>query len=291
MADEIVGGQALIEGVMMLDGKKQGIAVRGNDGKIVKKKDEVDFPDNWFVKLPFVRGFVKLLFMMIVGIKALNFSASVVDDDTEESGNFGMGVALFVGIFFALALFKFLPLLITTYFVNRVGFLSANNFIPNVIDGVLKVGIFVLYLWMIGLSSEIKRTFAYHGAEHKVIRCFEGKKALTVKNAREFSRFHPRCGTAFIFGVFLISVFVFSLIPFGEVSFWTNFGLRILLLPIVMGISYEVLRLSGKNEGGSVFFRIITAPGLWFQRFTTFEPDNKQLEVGIAALKEALKKN
>ena len=181
---------------------------------------------------------------------------------------------------------KFLPLLFTKLIVSRVAFLQVNNFVPNVVDGLIKVFIFILYLFIIGLGKETRRVFEYHGAEHKVVRCKEAGKKLTAKNAKGFSRLHPRCGTAFYFGVFLISVFIFSLVPFGE-SFFRLFFIRLLLLPVVVGISYEVLRLSGKNED-NLFFRIITAPGLWMQYLTTREPSMEQLEVSCRAAREVM---
>ena len=133
------------------------------------------------------------------------------------------------------------------------------------------------------LSQETKKLFEYHGAEHKTIRCQESKEKLTPKNAKKYSRFHPRCGTSFIFGTLLISIFVYTIIPFNDVTFWENLLYRILLLPVIMGISYEILRISGKNEN-NWFFKIITAPGLWMQRLTTKEPNEKQLEVAIKSL-------
>ncbi len=290
MASEVIGGQAVIEGVMMMNGSRQAIAVRDPKGKIVVKKNRVRMPKSRIAKLPGVRGVVNLFFMMIIGLKALNYSADVSLGEEEESfSSFQVGLLMMFSILFALALFKFLPLLITKYFVSKISFLSVNNFIPNILDGVLKIGIFIFYIWLITFSGETRRVFEYHGAEHKVIRCKEAGQALTVNNVRGFSCFHPRCGTAFVFGVFMISIFVFSLIPFNSTTLWENFALRLMLLPVVMGISYEALRLSGKNEG-SVFFRGITAPGLWMQRLTTREPTDKQLEVSIAALKGALEK-
>jgi uncharacterized protein YqhQ len=287
MAD-VIGGQAVIEGVMMLDGDRQAIAVRNPEGKIVVKKDKVRFPANKVANLPFVRGVVRLFYMMLIGIRALDYSVKIAEPEEEEMGKFGSALLLIFSFVFALALFKFLPLLVTKYLVSKIGFLSVNNFVPNVVDGILKVGIFVSYVWIISLFAETRRVFEYHGAEHKTIRCLEAGEKLTVKNVKKYSPYHPRCGTAFVFGVFLISIFVFSLIPFFETTIWENFALRVLLLPVVAGISFEVLRFSSKNEK-NIFFRIITAPGLWMQRLTAFEPDDKQIEVGIRALKAARK--
>ena len=280
MANEVVGGQAVIEGVMMINGEKKAIAVRNSKNKIIVKKEKLNLPKNKIAKLPFVRGIINLIFMMKVGLKAINYSADMAADKKEEEvGKGEMAILMLISVVFALALFKFLPLLAAKFIVSKVAFLQINNFIPNVIDGILKISIFVLYLWIISLSKETKRIFEYHGAEHKVVRCKEAKEELTAKNAKKFSRYHPRCGTAFVFGVFLISIFVFN-----KTTLLQNFGLRILLLPIVMGISYEVLKLSGKNEK-NVFFKIITAPGMWMQKLTTREPNEEQLEVAIESMK------
>lgn len=288
MGNDVLGGQAVIEGVMMMKDGRQAIAVRNSNGKVVVKREKLNLPRSKFLRLPFVRGIVNLIFMMSTGIKALNFSASVAYDEEEESSG---GVAMFFTMLFslvvALAFFKFLPLLVTKGIVSRVIFLQQNNFLPNVVDGVLKIGIFILYLVLLGRSKETRRVFEYHGAEHKVVRCSEAGEKLTAKNAKKYSRLHPRCGTAFVFGVFVISIFVFSLIPFNETTFWQNFLFRVLLLPVVVGISYEALRLSGKNEN-NILFRIITAPGLWMQYLTTREPDLKQLGVSCRAAKGVL---
>lgn len=288
MTNEIIGGQALIEGIMMINGNKKAIAVRNPKEHIIVKKDSFNTPNSKIAKLPFIRGIVTLLFMVINGIKAVGYSSNIAfGEKEEETSNFNIFLLVFGTFFLVLLFFKFFPLLITKFFVSKSSFLQANNFIPNIIDGLLKISFFIFYFWFISFSNDTKRIFEYHGAEHKTIRCHEARKKLTPKNAQKFSRFHPRCGTAFIFGVFLISVFVFSIIPFNETAFLKNFFLRILLLPVVMGISYEVLRLSGKNEN-NIFFKIITAPGLWMQRLTTKEPDEKQLEVAIKALEKVL---
>lgn len=287
MAQEIIGGQAIVEGVMMLNGKKQGIAVRNPEDRIITKKSKINPPTSRFAKLPFIRGVVQLIYMMVVGMRAINYSTSVALDEKEEDFS-GLKAAMFifVSFIFAMLLFKFLPLLAAKGIVSLFPRLSTINVIPNIIDGIIKISIFILYIYLMGQSKETKRIFEYHGAEHKTVRCKEKGLRLTIKNVKKQSRFHPRCGTAFIMGVLIISILVYTIIPFN-LNFFANFGLRILLLPVIMGISYEILRLSGKNEK-NVFFKIITAPGLWMQKMTTKEPNEKQMEVGIASLKAAL---
>lgn len=288
MAEEIIGGQAVMEGVMMLNKEKRAIAVRNPKGKIIVKKDKIKLPPSKIANLPFIRGVVKLIFMMVIGMKALNYSSSIaLDEKEEEFSSWGMAVFMIFSIAFALFLFKFLPLLVTKFLVSKIAYLQTSNFLPNLIDGIIKISIFTLYIYLMGLSKETKKIFEYHGAEHKTIRCKEAKEKLTVKNVKKFSRFHPRCGTAFIFGVFLISIFIYTIIPFNSTTFLENLGLRILLLPVIMGISYEILRYSGKNDK-NIFFRMITAPGLWMQKLTTAEPNDKQIEVAIKSLKAVL---
>lgn len=288
MANEIIGGQAVTEGVMMLNKEKQAIAVRNPKGEIIIKKSTLKLPKSKIAKLPLVRGVVNLFYMMAIGMKALNYSTSIAFDEKEEDmSGWKMLVFLFVSLAFALAIFKFVPLLITKFLTSKIAFLSVSNILPNILDGIIKISIFILYVYIIGLFDSTKTIFEYHGAEHKTVRCVEAKKELTVKNVRTCSRLHPRCGTAFIFGVFLISILIYTIIPFNSTTILQNFGLRILLLPLVAGIAYEVLRLSGKNEN-SIFFKAITAPGLWMQNLTTKEPTDKQLEVAIESMKAVL---
>jgi uncharacterized protein YqhQ len=290
MSKEIIGGQALMEGVMMINKKNQGIAVRNPKGKIIIKNGKLNPPSSKITKLPLMRGFINMVYTMRIGYKALNYSSSIATGETEEDmSGLKTFIMLMISLCFAIAIFKFVPLLVTKLIVNQILYLQIANFLPNLIDGTLKISIFILYVYLMSLSKETKRVFEYHGAEHKTVRCQEAKKQLTVKNVKKFSRLHPRCGTAFLFGVFMISILVYTIIPFNSVSFFKNLFFRILLLPLIAGISYEVLKLSGKNEE-NLFFKIITAPGLWMQKITTKEPDEKQIEVAIAALKAAMKK-
>ena len=290
MSSEVIGGQALMEGVMMLNGKKQGIAVRNPKGKIITKKSLLSPPSSKITRLPFIRGIITLIYTMIIGIRALNFSTSIALEQEEEDFS-GWKAFLFMLLSFAFAIFifKFVPLLVTKYIVAKMLILQKINIIPNIIDGILKISIFILYLYLISLSKETKRLFQYHGAEHKTVRCQEAKKRLTVKNVKTFSRFHPRCGTSFIFGVFVISILVYTIIPFSSTTFWENLLFRILLLPVIMGISYEALKFLGKNEK-NFFFKALTAPGMWMQRMTTREPNDDQIKVGIMAMKKSMEK-
>lgn len=274
----------------MLNGDQKGTAVRTPNGKIITRKEKIKLPKSRFSKLPFVRGVVKLGKMMVIGIKELNYSTNIQlkeGEEKEELSTSMIVISLILSFGLAIFLFKFAPLLITTFLTNKIVFLQMNNFLPNLLDGIIKTSIFVSYIYLISLAKDVRTVFEYHGSEHKTINCLERKLPLTVKNVKKCSRFHRRCGTSFVFGVFLISVFVYSLIPFNTTSFFVNFGLRILLLPVIAGISFEVLRLSGKNEN-NLFFKVVTAPGLWLQRLTTREPSEKQIEVAIKALKQVI---
>lgn len=300
--DFAVGGQALIEGVMMRSPNHITIAVRKQDGSILTKNDKFQGLTQRYKKLniPFVRGVINLFEMMIVGMKALNWSANefVEEEPTHEieksklrrvleaiSMLFSLGIALV----FSLALFKFLPLYTTEFIASQFPIIADPNYYVfyNLIDGSIKTTLFVSYIGLIGLVPSFARVFQYHGAEHKSIWTYEKNQKLEVKNAKKNTRFHPRCGTSFVIIVFAISVFVYSLIPRHEV-FILHFLRRIAFLPLIAGIAYEALKISAKNLDRS-WVKILITPGLWFQKLTTKEPDNDQLEIGLKSLDEALK--
>ena len=286
-----IGGQAVIEGVLMRAPRSMAIAVRRPDGEIVVKRDTViplseRFP---LVKLPLVRGAVALFTSLVIGMKALSFSANEAISEGEEKAEmspFAMGGTIAVALLFGILLFFILPLFLTKLLVPYIG---GSNIVFNLVDGFIRVVVFLLYVYSISRMSDIQRVFEYHGAEHKSIFAFEAGIALTVENVKRFSRLHPRCGTSFLLIVMLVSIVVFSLIP-KLWPFYLKAGSRIVLLPVIAGLSYELLKLSAKHEK-SRLVRMLIAPGLALQRLTTREPDDSQLEVAIRSLEEALDEN
>lgn len=292
-----VGGQAVIEGVMMRGSKGLATAVRLPDGTIeIKKENYESFSKkNKIFSLPIIRGFISLIESLIIGMKSLEFSASFFDDEEEEPSKFDswfkntfkeksndviMGISLVVSLAFAALLFFILPTVLTSFVKSNI---TKNTIILNVIEGIIRVAVFLLYIYLVGKMEDIKRVYQYHGAEHKTIFCYEAGEALTPENARKFSRFHPRCGTNFLFLVMVISIIIFSF------TGWQSVGQRILwrllLLPIVSGVTYEVIRWLGKSNNS--FASFVAAPGLKLQGITTKEPDLSMLEVAIASLKAA----
>ena len=303
----------MIEGVMMRSPNFVTVAVRKNEGNI-KVKEENFRSFCLKVKIfgiPFVRGVVNLFEMMVVGMRILNYSANEMLEETDENtekpevataqkteepaknsklekiamaGSFILSVAFALGM--SLFLFKFVPLWITDYLSKQYSVINDNYLIFNLIDGCIKTVFFIVYIALIGAMPSMHRVFQYHGAEHKSIYTYESGLDLTVENAKKMTRFHPRCGTSFILVVFMISIFVYTFVP-RQPDFMTNFLVRVLFLPLIAGASYEILKWSAKQKR-TIFVRMLTAPGLWFQRLTTQEPDDKQLEVALFALKKAL---
>jgi uncharacterized protein YqhQ len=292
MAEKInIGGQAVIEGVMMRAPRSMAIAVRRPDGEIVVKRDIViplseRFP---MVKFPLVRGAVALFSSLVIGLKALSFSANEAAADVdkkEEISPLAMGGTMVVALMFGILLFFILPLYLTRLLVPVIG---DSNIVFNLVDGLIRVVVFLLYVFSISKMKDIQRVFQYHGAEHKSIFAFEAGEALTIENVRKFSRLHPRCGTSFLLIVMLVSILVFSLIP-KTWPFYLKASSRVVLLPLIAGISYEFLKWSAKHEHSS-FVRFLITPGLALQRLTTREPDDGQLEVAIRSMEEALDEN
>ncbi len=291
MAKINIGGQAVIEGVMMRAPRSLAIAVRRPSGEIVVKKDVVVPLSERFpaVKLPIVRGAVALFSSLVTGIKALNFSANEALAEEEEKKDLSplaMGGTMAVAFGFGILLFFILPLYLTKLLVPIIG---SSNIVFNLVDGVIRVAVFLLYIWSISRMGDIQRVFQYHGAEHKSIFAFEAGEELTVENVQKHSRLHPRCGTSFLLIVMLVSIVVFSLIP-KLWPFYFKAGARIVLLPLIAGISYEFLKWSARHDQ-SRLVRLIIAPGLALQRLTTREPDAGQLEVAIRSLQVALETN
>lgn len=287
-----IGGQAVMEGVMMRNGNKYAVAVRTPDKSItVDVKNTKDINDMWH-KIPIIRGMVSFIDSLVIGLSTLMYSASFFEDEEdavdksklseeelkklEKKEKAEMGGTLVLSFVLALGIFFALP-----YFIS----LGLNKYIESqaliaLIEGLIRIGIFIGYIVVISHMEDIKRTFMYHGAEHKCINCVEAGKPLTVENVRTSTRFHKRCGTSFIFIVFIISVFVFMFITFDNT--WLKLIARLLLIPVIAGISYEFIRLAGRHENG--FVNIFSKPGLWLQRLTVMEPDDDMIEVGIASV-------
>lgn len=292
-----IGGQAILEGVMMRAPRAMAIAVRRPNGEIVVKREQMPPLSERYpiVKLPILRGAVALFTSLILGIKALNFSANeALEEEVDENGeskkeeltSWALAGTMAVAFGFGIALFFFLPLYLTKLLVPIIG---DHNVIFNLVDGVIRVIIFLIYIWSIARMKDIQRVFQYHGAEHKTIFAFEAGAELTIERVKAFSRLHPRCGTSFLLIVMLVSIGVFSLIP-KVWPFAYKALSRVVLLPLIAGISYEFLKWSAKNDQHPLVKLVIT-PGLALQRLTTREPDDDQIEVAIRSVKEALDEN
>ncbi|MBR5506984.1 MAG: DUF1385 domain-containing protein [Clostridia bacterium] len=299
-----IGGQAVIEGVMMKGPEKIATAVRKSSGEIVMDEKEVkSFITKYKLnKIPILRGVLAFIDSMVTGVKCLMFSADQVDlEDDDKSyepskfekwldNKFGDKVkdiaiyfAVAVSLVFSILLFMILPTVIAGFFANFI----KNRIGLNLIEGTIKITIFLLYLWGVAHMNDIKRVFEYHGAEHKTIAAYEAGVELTPENAKNYSRLHPRCGTSFLLIVMVISILMFSLFSWKNV--WIRIGYRLLLLPVVAGVSYEIIKIAGKRPNGVV--GLLTKPGLWLQKLTTREPDEQQLEVAIKAMLAVIPQN
>jgi uncharacterized protein YqhQ len=293
--DEIlVGGQAVVEGVMMRSPKGYSVAVRRQDGTVRVMKDIVlALGQKWKIfKAPIARGVGVLGQALVLGIRALRFSTeealaeeSVKQDsktDPTQVSSWMIGGSLVLALGVNILIFVALPLVITRLIQAEVGFQSSLLF--NGIDGIFRVLVFVAFLYIVSLMKDMNRVFQYHGAEHKTVYNFESRQNLTVENAQKFSTLHPRCGTSFLFVVIIISILVFTIAHFD--SFTGKLLSRIVLLPLVAGISYEIIRYSAKHPNS--LLRVVTLPGLLLQKITTKPPDDTQVEIAIRALEEAL---
>ncbi len=293
-----MGGQAVIEGVMMRTPHAYAVAVRRRDGSLEVKREGVRrLADVWRpLSWPIVRGFAVLCQALYLGIRTLNFSFTVAARDAEGAkavssakppNRWGEAVPVVISMAsagaFAVLLFILAPLWIATWLQGHVAVVK-HWLVFNLVDGVIRVAFFLAYLLSISLLEDIRRVFRYHGAEHKVVHAWEAREELTVDNARCKSRLHPRCGTSFLLFVMVVSIVVFSLVKLS--GFWALFLSRVVLIPLIAGISYELIRLSARSRGR--FFRLLVMPGLALQRITTGEPSDEQLAVAIHALKEAL---
>ncbi|MCI1269072.1 MAG: DUF1385 domain-containing protein [Ruminococcus sp.] len=288
-----IGGQALIEGIMMLGVHKGAMACRLPDGSIdLETWDEHNGKDApLYRRIPFVRGTFNFIGSMAKGYKYLMKSADKQIPEDEKAQTKGesavtgliMTLGTVIGVAFALAIFMFLP----KWLVGFITPVKEMRILRSVLEGIVKIAIFVGYMAATALMKDIAVTYRYHGAEHKTIACHEAKLPLTVENVRKQIRFHKRCGTSFIFIVLMVSIFVMCFIPFTVT--WQRIVSGFVLLPVVIGISYELIRLAGNND--NAFTRVLSAPGLWLQRITTKEPTDAQIEVAIAAIKPCIPDN
>ncbi|MBI2647351.1 DUF1385 domain-containing protein [Candidatus Woesearchaeota archaeon] len=288
-----IGGQAVIEGVMIRGLNNYIIAVRKNK-KIVIKRGLIKRKKYHFMKWYFFRGFINLIEMLIIGIKSLIWSAQIASPNEKSKKN-EIVITLLISIGFVIVFFIALPYFLTTL----LGFIEEEKpIIFNIVDGIIRISIFLIYIIGISLIDDVKRLFEYHGAEHKAIHCYENGIKLNVNNVKKFTTLHPRCGTSFLLIVFFISVLIFSLLPsvilfyypnFLHLNIWVRkgilFPIRILLIPIIAGVSYEILKISDKYQK-NLLLKLISKPGLLLQKITTQEPNNKQIEVAIISVKK-----
>lgn len=294
MSRQAVGGQALIEGVMMQSKDKRAIAVRKSDGKIVIKKNKIKswISEKNIDKIPFIRGSFILIENMIEGVNSLNYSSEFFIDEDEEEDKFDLflkkifkdrandvivSISMVLAMILSIGLFVLIPTFVGGLFSNII----SSKVILNLIEGIIRILILFIYIVLISKNKDIERTFQYHGAEHKAVYCYENNLELTVENARKFTTLHPRCGTNFLFIVMSTSIILFSF--FGWPNPLLRVVMRILCIPIVAGISYEIIRFLGKYN--NKFTKIVAYPGMMLQKFTTKEPDDSQLEVALEALK------
>jgi|AntRauTorcE11897_2_1112592.scaffolds.fasta_scaffold15414_2 uncharacterized protein YqhQ len=277
------GGQAVIEGVMMKGLNRLAIAVRKPDNSIVVKKQKLNPLTERFKFLgwPLIRGVVALFSSLILGMKSLSFAANQATEEDEELSPLEMGLTILLSLGLAILLFVALPAGIIALIQKYIDY----NLVLNFLEGLIKVTAFLLYIIFISRLDDIKRVFMYHGAEHKVIHNFESGKELSIENAKEFTTLHARCGTNFMFIVIILSILFFSF--FGRPPVLQRILYHILLLPVIAGTSYEVIKLAGGEEVNPVI-KVLSTPGLWLQKLTTREPDEDMLEVAITALKGVL---
>jgi uncharacterized protein YqhQ len=289
----LVGGQAVLEGVMMRSPHAWGIAVRKQNGEVVSHCEPLERPSDkhkW-MSWPVVRGVITLGQAMALGFKALRYSANVALDEipineegkTVQISGWMIAVNAIISVAFFIFMYKFLPLVAATE-LKRVNPLFGNQIIFNLVDGAIRIGLFLIFIWAVSLFKDIRRVYEYHGAEHKTVFAFEAHDPMQAGAVQKYSTFHPRCGTSFLMTVMLISILVYTAIP--VTTFWARFGIRVALLPVIAGVSYEIIRFAAKHRGS--LFSIMTAPGLWLQRITTKNPSDDQVECAINALNQAM---
>jgi len=283
-----VGGQAVIEGVMMRSPNSMAVAVRRPNGEIVVKRERLDFfsEKKLFSKLPLVRGVITLLSALVLGMKALNFSANQSLEEEQEVSSWTMGLTFTLALCFGIFLFFLIPLFLTKWLRFTIPMVSTSGILFNLVDGIIRLIIFLAYLWAISFFKEVRRIFQYHGAEHKSIFAFESGEVLAADRVRAFSYLHPRCGTSFLLIVMVVSILVFALIP-HQLAFGYKVASRVVFIPLIAGLAYEIIRFADqKRERKSMQYFI--KPGLWLQRLTAREPSEDQIEVALRALQEVL---
>ena len=311
-----IGGQALIEGIMMRGPEKDAIVVRGKDGLDVQVKPRKVRPKNSVLSWPLIRGTVNFFDAQVVGVKALMHSADLSPEEIQEENpskldlwlekklgekkfqNLVIGIAVALGLMMSVALFFLLPMVIGSFFSGLI----ESMLLQNLVEGIVRIVIFVSYMLLVSRMKDMKRVFAYHGAEHKCIRCYEAELPLTVENVRQQTRLHPRCGTSFLFIIMVLSILIFSVASTLLLAVFPGLAamrentrivynlimicFKLLLLPVVVSVTYEINRWAGRHDNRLT--RILTWPGMWFQNFTTNEPDDSMIEVGIRALEAVL---
>ncbi|MEE0944224.1 MAG: DUF1385 domain-containing protein [Clostridia bacterium] len=305
-----IGGQAILEGVMMRGPFKTAMSVRKSDGEIECRVDENGSKTRpKFCKLPIIRGCVNFVDSLVIGMKALMYSAEFIDlEDEEESeskfdrwledklGDKVKDVVIYfsiaLSIVMSVGLFILLPTVVTRgiewlFSLTPFSGAAGTRVFTSVCEGIVRMAIFLGYMALVSQMSDIKRVFEYHGAEHKTIACYESGEELTVENVKKHTRFHPRCGTSFLLFVMIISIILFALLPRTGVIL--RMLMRLALLPVVAGLSYEVIKLAGRHQKGCV--KALTKPGLWLQKLTTREPDDSQIEVAINSMKAVIPEN
>ena len=283
-----VGGQAVIEGVMMRSPNSMAVAVRRPNGEIVVKREKLDFfsEKKFFSKLPLIRGVINLLSALVLGMKALNFSANQSLEEEQEVSSWTMGLTFTFAFCFGIFLFFLVPLFLTKWLRFTIPMVSTSGILFNLVDGIIRLMIFLAYLWAISFFKEVRRIFQYHGAEHKSIFAFESGEALMADRVKGFSYLHPRCGTSFLLMVMVVSILVFALIP-HHLSFGYKVASRVVFIPLIAGLAYEIIRFADQkreSKGMQYFIK----PGLWLQRMTAREPSEDQIEVALRALHEVL---
>lgn len=294
-----IGGQAVIEGVMMRGPESISMCVRKADGEIaIEEKPYKPFTQKFpFLKLPILRGVVAFFESMVIGMKTLMNSADYydleIDEENYKPSKFEEFITNLFGdklkdvlVFFSLVISIFLGVGLFIILPNVIAKITFSNdrFMYNVVEGIVRIIIFFLYVVLISYMEDIRRVFQYHGAEHKTIHCYEHEEDLTVENVKKYPVLHPRCGTSFLLIVMVVSIAVFSF--FWDKNFWITLGERLALLPLVAGLSYEVIKYAGRSD--SWFAQFISVPGMWMQNFTTREPDDSQIEVAIKALESVI---
>ncbi len=290
--ETLIGGQAVLEGVMMRSPHAWGIAVRKPSGEMATHSEPLDrlADRHKWMGWPIIRGVMTLGQAMALGFRALKYSANVALGEMQpekekkvEINGWVAALNVLLSLGFFIFMYKFVPLVAATE-LKRVSPAFGEQVIFNLVDGIIRIALFLLFIWGVSLWADIRRVYQYHGAEHKTVFAFESGEPLTIEAAQKYSTFHPRCGTSFLMTVLLISIVVYTAVP--VVTFWSRFAIRIALLPLIAGLSYEIIRFAARRRAS--LFALITRPGLWLQRITTKPPSNDQVECAIRALDEAM---